>query len=293
MDAEYLSGKLVDFINYLEKEKNYSGHTIRAYRKDIEVFFDFLRDKQILNVDGNVVSYYVAFLFKYGLDASTVARKLSSLKSFFKALKKMGLISDNPADVIKTPKKKKHLPGFLTYEQIEKSMQIEDPRDRAIMELLYSCGLRASELTGLDVSDIDFHKEEVRVMGKGNKERILPLGRRAGEAILKYLRSRESRSGKQKTRTALFLNYRGGRLTSRSLQRIVRKHLIGVARASGTNPHILRHSFATHLLERGADLRAVQELLGHSSLSTVQIYTHLTTKRLKEIYKKAHPRAEE
>lgn len=293
MDTDYLSSKVVDFICYLEKEKNYSKHTIRAYRKDIKVFFDFLRDKDISRVDGNVVSYYIAFLLKYGFDTSTVARKLSSLKSFFKTLKKMGLIPDNPADMIRTPKKKKHLPGFLTYEQIERSLKIEDPRDCAIMELLYSCGLRASELTGLDVRDVDFHNEEIRVMGKGGKERILPLGRRAGEAILRYLRSRKSRPGDSKTQTALFLNYRGGRLTPRSLQRIVRKHLISVARASGTNPHILRHSFATHLLERGADLRAVQELLGHSSLSTVQIYTHLTTKRLKEIYKKAHPRAEE
>lgn len=292
MDTGYLAEKLSDFIEYLRKEKNYSEHTIRAYQRDIEVFIDFLNDNDIAEIDSNVVSYYIAFLLKYGFDKTTVARKLSSLKSFFKTLKKMGLISENPADVIKTPKKKKHLPGFLTYEQVEESLKIEDPRDSAIMEVLYSCGLRASELTGLNVDDVDLQQEEIRVMGKGGKERILPLGSRAREAILKYSRCRKSHQGDRGVKTPLFLNYRGRRLTTRSLQRIVRKHLLRVARSSGTNPHILRHSFATHLLERGADLRAVQELLGHASLSTVQIYTHLTTKRLKDIYTKAHPRAE-
>ncbi len=292
MDTKYLSSKITDFITYLQKEKNYSQHTIRAYRKDMEAFFDFLKDSGISEVDGNVVSYYIAFLLKHGLDTATVARKLSSLKSFFKVLKKKGLVSENPADIIKTPKKKKHLPGFLTYEQIEDSLKIEDPRDGAIMELLYSCGLRASELTGLNKDDVDFDKEEVRVMGKGGKERILPLGRKAKESINRYLNSRKQSPSGHSTEIPLFLNYRGGRLTTRSLQRIVRKHLLKIARASGTNPHILRHSFATHLLERGADLRAVQELLGHASLSTVQIYTHLTTKRLKDVYAKAHPRAD-
>jgi tyrosine recombinase XerC len=291
MDTESLAEKIPDFINYIRKEKNYSEHTIRAYQKDIEVFVEFLNDDNITQIDSNVVSYYIAFLLKYGFDKTTVARKLSSLKSFFKTLKKMGMISENPADVIRTPKKKKHLPGFLTYEQIEESLKIEDPRDSAIMEVLYSCGLRASELTGLNIDDVDTHQEEIRVMGKGGKERILPLGRRAREAVLKYLRNRKRQEGGG-AKAPLFLNYRGRRLTTRSLQRIVRKHLLKVARASGTNPHILRHSFATHLLERGADLRAVQELLGHASLSTVQIYTHLTTKRLKDIYSKAHPRAE-
>jgi integrase/recombinase XerC len=292
MDTDYLASKIANFIEYLQKEKNYSGHTIRAYRNDVKGFIDLLNDKNIKEVDSNVVSYYVAYLLRYGLDSTTVARKLSSLKSFFKILKKLGFIKDNPADIIKTPKRKKHLPGFLTYEQIEDGFKIEDPRDSAILELLYSCGLRASELTGLNVVDIDFGQEEVRVMGKGGKERILPIGRRAREAIRKYLTCRKVPEGSGPGKTSLFLNYRGERLTTRSLQRIVRKHLMKVARASGTNPHILRHSFATHLLEQGADLRAVQELLGHASLSTVQIYTHLTMKRLKDIYTKAHPRAE-
>lgn len=291
MDAEFLFGKVPDFIAYLRKERNYSEHTIRAYQQDLTAFFDFLKDSDMSTVDTTVISYFVAFLLKYGLDTTTVARKLSSLKSFFKVLKRLGFVTENPADVIRTPKKKKHLPGFLTYEQIEEGMKIESPRDSAMMEVLYSCGLRASELIGLDVDDVDLQKEEVRVMGKGGKERILPLGRRAREALVRYLQSRKPPS-KHSDRSALFLNRAGARLTTRSLQRIVRMYLIRVARAGGTNPHVLRHTFATHLLERGADLRAVQELLGHVSLSTVQIYTHLTTKHLKDIYTKAHPRAE-
>jgi integrase/recombinase XerC len=291
MNTEFLLAKVPLFIDYLRKEKNYSEHTIRAYRQDIESFFAFVSEEDISEIDSTVISYFIAFLMKYGLDTTTVARKLSSLKSFFKALKRMEFVSENPADVIRTPKKKKHLPGFLTYEQIEDGFKIDDPRDHAMMELLYSCGLRASELTGLNVDDVDLQNDEVRVMGKGGKERILPMGRRARETIVTYLGSR-GQSAAENDPKALFLNRRGGRLSSRSLQRIVRKHLMKVARVSGTNPHILRHTFATHLLERGADLRAVQELLGHVSLSTVQIYTHLTTKRLKDIYAKAHPRAE-
>ena len=230
MGTEFLSNKIVDFITYLQKEKNYSEHTIRAYRKDMEAFFDFLQDSSITEVDGNVVSYYIAFLLKHGLDTTTVARKLSSLKSFFKVLKKKGFVSENPADIIRTPKKKKHLPGFLTYEQIEDSLKIEDPRDGAIMELLYSCGLRASELTGLNMNDVDFEKEEVRVMGKGGKERILPLGRKAKDAITRYLHARKPSSTGRSAKRPLFLNYRGGRLTTRSLHRIVRKHLLKIAR---------------------------------------------------------------
>lgn len=278
-------------LTYLRKEKNYSEHTIRAYRQDIGGFFDFLQEKGISTVDTDVLLSFVASLLRYGLEPATVARKLSSLKSFFKVLKRLGVVSQSPADMIRTPRKKRHLPGVLTYEQIEEGMKIENPRDRAMMELLYSCGLRASELVGLNLDDIDFGQEEVRVMGKGGKERILPMGRIAIEAVKSYLGARRPRA-EQGTQPALFLNYRGGRLTTRSLQNIVRKCLVRVARAAGTNPHVLRHSFATHMLERGANLRAVQELLGHASLSTVQIYTHLTAQRLKDVYAKAHPRGE-
>jgi len=286
-----LFGKIEDFITYLRKEKNYSAHTLRNYRSDLEAFFKFLEEKGTSEINNRVISHYIAFLIKYGLDARSTARKLSALKSFFKALKKIGLVKKNPAEAIKTPKIKKHLPGFLTYSQIEKCLLIENKRDRAIIEVLYSCGLRASELIGLNIGDVDLHRDEVKVRGKGNKERILPLGSPAKHAIIAYLQERGI-AKRDNGKSPLFLNYRGGRLTTRSLQRIVRKHLIKVTQVSGTNPHIIRHSFATHLLEKGADLRAVQELLGHASLSTVQIYTHLTTKWLKKIYNRAHPRAE-
>ncbi len=291
MDIGYLVSRVNDFVGFLKKEKNYSQHTLRNYQKDIEQFFSYLQEQGIDEFDKNTVSQYMAFLLKYGFDSRTAARRLSAIRTFFKVLKKLGLIDYNPVVGIKTPKIKKHLPGFLTYEQIKEGLEIDNRRDRAIMELLYSCGLRASELVGLNLEDIDFNREEVRVRGKGRKERIIPLGRVAKTAIIKYLAERNELKNSASP-PALFLNHRGGRLTTRSLQRIVNKYLKKMADASGTNPHIMRHTFATHLLENGADLRAVQELLGHSSLSTVQIYTHLTTKRLKEIYKRTHPRAE-
>lgn len=286
MKKDDFAERLNDFIEYIEKEKNYSQHTVRAYKKDLERFFEFLDEQKYSDVDHIVIMYYIGFMLRYGLDARTVARKLSSLKSFFKVLKKLGHIEENPAAEVRTPKMKKHLPGFLTYEQVQRGLEVDNPRDKAIMEILYSCGLRASEVVGLDSNDIDLHRDEVKVHGKGRKQRIVPLGRKAKNAIVRYLKERKH------TTEHLFANYRGDRLTTRSVQRIVRKSLIRLARASGTNPHILRHSFATHLLENGADLRAVQELLGHASLSTVQIYTHTTTKYLREIYKKKHPRAE-
>uniref|UniRef100_A0A7C6EHE3 Tyrosine recombinase XerC n=1 Tax=candidate division WOR-3 bacterium TaxID=2052148 RepID=A0A7C6EHE3_UNCW3 len=291
MDIKYLVSSVSDFIDFLKKEKNYSQHTLRNYQKDIEQFFGYLQEQGASKFDKNAVSQYMAFLLKYGFDARTAARRLSAIRTFFKVLKKLGLIDYNPVVGIRTPKVKKHLPGFLTYEQIKEGLEIDNRRDRAIMELLYSCGLRAGELVGLNLEDIDFNREEVRVRGKGRKERIIPLGRVAKTAIIKYLAERNELK-KPASPPALFLNHRGGRLTTRSLQRIVNKYLKRLADASGTNPHIMRHTFATHLLENGADLRAVQELLGHASLSTVQIYTHLTTKHLKEIYKRTHPRAE-
>jgi site-specific recombinase XerD len=292
MERETLVKYIGEFISHLEKEKNYSRHTLRAYRRDIELFFAFLADQGESGVSDITISNYVSFLLRYGIDARSVARKLSALKSFFKTLKKLDRIGENPAEELRTPKTKKHLPGFLSYAQMEQCLCVEKARDRAILEVLYSCGIRASELVGLSLEDVDLVRCEIKVRGKGSKERILPLGMVAAQAIRGYLRERGIGSARTGAGRALFLNYRGERLTTRSLQRIVRKYLAKVAHAAGTNPHIIRHTFATHLLEQGADLRAVQELLGHASLSTVQVYTHLTTGRLKEIYRKAHPRAE-
>ena len=288
MEREFLRKKIPAFISYLQKERNYSFHTLRAYENDLKFFFSYLSDNKIEDIDQNVISGYVGFLLRYGFDRNTVARKLSSIKSFFKTLKRLQVIDNNPAVLIRTPRRKKRLPGFLSIEQISRGLEIGNLRDRAIMETLYSCGLRAGELVALNIGDLNLQGDEVRVKGKGRKERIVPLGSWAKKAIIQYLEIRPDCA--QKT-NPLFLNQRQKRLTTRSLRRIVHKYLLRISKATGTNPHILRHSFATHLLEKGADLRAVQELLGHSSLSTVQLYTHITKKHLKEAYTKSHPRA--
>lgn len=287
---EDLKAEVPGFIEYLSKEKNYSIQTVRAYRSDLEQFFDYAEGNQWSVVDRTEVGQFIVAMMRYGLDSRSVARKLSTLKSFFKHLMNCDKIKRNPVKGIKTPKVKKRLPAFLTITQAHEAMALPvKARDRAMLEILYSCGLRASELVGLDVGDVDVYNNTVRVLGKGKKERIVPLGTKAREAVMGYIKERPG--GTESASGGLFLNHRGKRLTTRSLQYIVRSYLMKLAEVTGTNPHVLRHSFATHLLERGADLRAVQELLGHASLSTVQIYTHLSVERLKALYDKAHPRA--
>lgn len=255
---------------------------------------EFLKDrkggKPVLKTTRRDVRDFLGHLLRYGYHHTSAARKLSSVKSFFKFLYRQGFVKINPALDIKTPKLPKRLPKFLTQAQVQEVLDKFSltKRDKAILELLYGCGVRAAELVGLNINDIDFYNDQIRVMGKGRKERIIPFGEMAKKALKGYLEERKDR----KTQ-AVFLNRKGERLSTRSLQRIVNRTLSALADASGINPHIFRHSFATHLLERGCDLKAVQELLGHSSLATTQIYAHLTPERLKEIYKKAHPRAEE
>jgi integrase/recombinase XerC len=285
------------FLTFLTQEKNFSSHTARSYQVDLSQFLEFLVDrkagKDLSKVKREDIRDFIGYLLKYGYERSSVARKLSSLKSLYKFLVRRKIISVNPVRAVKTPKITKRLPGFLTQYQTQKIMDItgydeRSLRNKAIMEVLYGAGLRASELVGLNIDDLDKHNQVVLVKGKGGKERILPLGSYALQAIKEYLAVR-----KEKINPALFLNPQNKRLTTRSVQTIVKRLISKVADASHTNPHTLRHSFATHLLERGADLRAVQELLGHSSLSATQVYTHLSVERLKKIYSKAHPRAEE
>lgn len=289
--------RVSQFLNYLKSEKNFSDHTCRAYEIDLGQFLEFLYDrmdkKDINQVKREDIRDFVGDLLKYGYEKSSVARKLSSLKSLYKFLVKRKIVANNPVKAVKTPKITKRLPGFLTQYQTQKILDIagndeQSLRNKAIIEILYGSGLRVSELVGLDIDNIDFHNEIILVKGKGNKERIVPFGSYAQKAVKEYLTVR-----KDKTNPAVFLNLKGKRLSNRSVQTIVKRVISKVADASHTNPHILRHSFATHLLERGADLRAVQELLGHSSLSATQIYTHISVERLKKIYDKAHPRAEE
>lgn len=289
--------RISQFLTYLTIEKGFSAHTSRAYHIDLGQFLEFLLDrkngKDIAKIKREDIRDFVGYLLRYGYEKSSVARKLSSLKSFYRFLNRKKIVLHNPVRAVKTPKITKRLPGFLTEYQTQKILDISGNdegslRNRAIMEVLYGAGLRASELVALNIKDLDFYNEVILVKGKGSKERIVPLGSYAQKAVKEYLAVRKDRNNQ-----GLFLNLRGKRLTTRSVQTIVKRLVSRVAEASHTNPHTLRHSFATHLLERGADLRAVQELLGHSSLSTTQIYTHLSIEWLKKIYNKAHPRAEQ
>ncbi len=285
-----------DFMRYLRDERRASEHTLRAYRKDLLHFLDYIKEYKakmdIYAVDRQDVRGFIAMQTRFGYSKRTIQRRLSSVKTFYKFLCRDERISLNPARLVKGPKLSRRLPQVFTQRQISdifenlKGADHQLLRDRAIIELLYDEGLRISELAGLDISDINFAAGELKVLGKGSKERILPLSAKASEALKKYIGTRQS--------GALFIKEDSGkRIGVRDLRRIVNYYLSQLPSTPAVKPHALRHSFATHLLERGADLRAVQELLGHASLSTTQIYTHVSVKRLKEIYKKAHPRAEE
>jgi tyrosine recombinase XerC len=282
------------FIRYLEIEKNYSVHTIINYRLDLEHFKDFIGDAGLEKIDYLALRKYLAVLKEKNLRNRTVARRLSTLRSFFKFLAREGYLKANPILSLSSPKIEKYLPQFLTEEEtvrlIESAFAKDTKddsgrRDRAILETFYSTGIRISELVGLSVEDVDFIGGIVKVMGKGKKERIAPIGDAAIKTIRDYLEKRK------KDNPALFLNKSGRRISSRGVRNIVQKYIHRAGMRGGVSPHTLRHSFATHLLNRGADLRTVQELLGHANLSTTQIYTHLTTGKLKSVYDKAHPRA--
>ncbi|MEI8011303.1 MAG: tyrosine recombinase XerC [Candidatus Omnitrophota bacterium] len=279
------------FLHKLAVEKNYSEHTLLNYRLDLEEFFVFLGHDNVKAVDYPVLRRFLAHLRAKDLRPRSVARKLSSLRSFFKYLQREGLVEKNPAALLQTPKLDKALPHFMTEQDAVRLMdapsenKMSDLRDKAIFETLYSAGIRVSELVGMSVADVDLISNVVKVFGKGKKERIVPIGEKACAAITDYLGPRAAGSG------PVFLNKAGGRLTARSVRNIINKHIARQSIAQKVHPHMLRHSFATHMLDHGADLRSVQELLGHVNLSTTQIYTHLTTDRLRHVYAKAHPRA--
>ncbi len=283
------------FINYLKIEKNVSNHTIINYTIDLKAFSLFLGDRDIDSVDHLVLRRFLAELRGKNYSKRTIARKLASLRSFFKFLYREGHIKSNPITAISYPKLDKKLPKFLDVGKVTKlilSPDVKTPsglRDRAILETLYSCGIRVSELVGLDIDDVDFISGVIKVLGKGRKERMVPIGDMALLSIRKYTEGKLHSRAKDKR--AVFLNGRGGRLTDRSVRRVVDKYIHACSIGEKISPHSLRHSFATHLLDRGADLRSVQELLGHMNLSTTQIYTHVTMERLKNVYDKTHPRA--
>jgi integrase/recombinase XerC len=300
-----LEEQIQGFLRYMQVERHASVHTLRNYEADIRVFAFFLAAEQgfeeaaladISQVDGISLRNHLAALKRQGLCKSSQARHLTALRSFLRYLCREAELASNPAEFTASPKKDKHLPQFLYYEEVEALLEAPDDslagqRDRAILELLYGCGLRVSELTALDVSSVNVAGGYVRVFGKGAKERINPLGAAAADAITAYLETRRVAGQPSHTRSALFLNLRGGRLTDRSVRNIVDKHIQNAAVTKHLSPHGLRHSFATHLLENGADLRSVQELLGHASISSTQIYTHVTRSHMKEVYDRTHPRA--
>jgi integrase/recombinase XerC len=282
------------FLRYLDIEREASRHTVLNYKLDLKRFASFLKDKDIESVDYLFIRQYLAELRHCNISKSSIARMLSALRSFFKFLVREGLVKSNPVAGVTTPKKDKRLPEFMQEQEVFRLLDapgkdIRGLRDKAILETLYSTGARVSELVGMDTDKCDLIGGVIRLYGKGKKERIVPVGEKASTAITKYLNaSKDIRSQKLK---AIFLNKRGGRLTDRSVRRILEHYIKKVSLRENISPHTLRHSFATHLMNRGADLRSVQELLGHASLSTTQIYMHVSTDRMKDAYQKAHPRA--
>ena len=291
------------FLIYMEAEKGASEQTRRAYGSDLEQFARFLgEDARPDLVDRLAVRRFASELVGSGSSPRTVSRKVAALRSFFRFLCREGLLEANPASDVALPKERRSLPVTLDTGQAAALVEAPDTegplgaRDRAVLETLYGSGVRASELVGLSLDDLDLRSGLARVMGKGGKERVVPIGGVAAAAIRRYLPQRErllrrTRKGRDQDPAALFLDAWGGRLTSRSVQRIVTKYARSVGLPAGVSPHTLRHSFATHMLDAGADLRAVQELLGHARLATTQVYTHVSAARLAESYRKAHPRA--
>ncbi|GAB4390327.1 MAG: tyrosine recombinase XerC [Thermodesulfovibrionales bacterium] len=280
------------FLKYLEVQRGASAHTLRAYRGDLERFLAAADEKPGLDD----VRAFLASEIKRGSSKSTASRRLAAVRSFFKFLHREGLLGANPAKLVPSPRQGRPLPSYLSVDEAfslvetPRGIGILAARDRAILELLYSSGLRVSELAGLDVEDLNVREGLVKVRGKGKKERIVPVGGAALEAVRAYM---VERTLARKTHKALFLNRDGARLTDRSVRRVVARHARATGLGGRVSPHTLRHSFATHLLHGGADLRVIQELLGHSSLSTTQKYTHLDIAHLMEVYDRAHPVAKE
>lgn len=298
--------KLVqEYLAYISREKGYSANTVRSYGRDLEDFGEFLKknyaDLPLSEIGYREGRYYLADLQKRGLAKSTIGRKSTSLRQFFAYLKEDEQIEDNTISLLQTPKKGKRLPKVLSETDIERFFEdflnADDPislRDRALFELLYSSGLRVSELVGLDVKDVaNLDSVAVlRIIGKGQKERIVPVGSKAKEAVKRYLEHSRSILAKNAIdEEALFLNHQGGRLTARGVDYLLEEYFKKGALKYKISAHVLRHSFATHLLDNGADLRVIQELLGHESLSTTQIYTEVSASYLKAVYHKYHPRA--
>lgn len=298
------------FVAHLKYERNASAHTVRNYLSDLEQFYDHLCPPDeagnraaidIAQIDHITIRDYMAGLYAKNCKKSSVARKLAALRTFFKFLCREQVLGRNPARLVSSPRLEKRLPKALPVEDVIKFIETPDTstplgiRDRAILELLYATGMRVAELTGLNLGDVDYKNECVLVRGKGRKERFVPFGSKAKEALEAYLPVRSEilnkRPDEERHAKALFLNYQGTRISTRSVARMIDKYVLECAMAHDVSPHSLRHSFATHLLSAGADLRAIQEMLGHARLSSTQIYTQVSIEKLMEVYDKAHPKA--
>src|SRR5262245_12802310 len=294
---------LAEFLRHLGLEKNASAHTVKSYREDLTQALEFFRTKhpgrplELPLLTARLLRAHTVWLHEQGYARSTVARRVAAVRSWCRFLCRQGLLPANPADGLRGPRQDKKLPHFLSVEAVGKLLAAPPPdtplgvRDRAILETLYSAGLRVGELAGLNVDDLDLGDGLATVRGKGKRERLALLGPQAADALRRWLEARPAVARPGKGAGPLFLNKAGTRLTTRSVARLLAKYLAAAGLDPRTSPHSLRHSFATHLLDRGADIRSVQELLGHRSLGTTQIYTHVTAGRLRETYAKAHPRA--
>jgi integrase/recombinase XerC len=301
--------ELIDrYVRYLQYERNASPHTIRNYRSDLLQFRDYLTRERpdkpvdVGRVDAVRIRGFLGYLFAQEEKKTSIARKLAAVRAFFKFLQREGVIKESPAALVSTPKLERHLPRIMTEEEmntfldrVAEAAKLGDPpiqRDDAVLELLYASGLRVSELVGLDLRSVNFSDNMLLVRGKGRKERIVPFGSKAQQALRGYLPRREKLLREHRTGSpALFLNARGGRLTTRSVDRLVKKYVRVFGPPVKVSPHSLRHAFASHLLSEGADLRSIQEMLGHKSLSTTQKYTQVSIQQLIDVYDKTHPKA--
>lgn len=292
------------FLEFLELNRNVSRHTLRAYQSDLAQFATFAagrleRTPTPADLDHRLIRAFLAELYERGLTRGTSSRKLAAIRSFTRYLRREGLVDRNTAALVDSPAVERRVPAHLGQEDMEALLDAPDSgtplgrRDRAILELFYASGLRLSELASLDLDDVNLRSRMVRVLGKGGKERIVPFNRPTAAAIRTWLPDRErmARAGGGRTAHPLFVNRHGGRLSTRSIDRLVRKYATLAATQRGISPHALRHSFATHLLDAGADLRSIQELLGHARISTTQRYTHVSIGQITEVYRKSHPRA--
>jgi integrase/recombinase XerD len=297
-------GLVLDFLSYLELERGLSRNTLNAYRTDLLQYGEYLaeHDRDALQARPGDIAEFLADLAtgngRPACSAATIHRKAACLRSFYKHLRRDELIADDPTAALNAPRRAKKLPQVLNYSEVQKLLAAprgDEPtaaRDRALLEVMYACGLRASETIGLEVADVDLREGLLRARGKGSKERIVPLGRKAISAIRVYMASARPKLVGERHEPKLFVNFRGGPLTRQGLYKIVQRHARAAGLAGQMSPHTLRHSFATHLLAGGCDLRAVQEMLGHADIATTQMYTHLSGDRLKEVYFEAHPRAQ-